>query len=149
MASRYGLEIRAADGGDAPGVAELLQAAGSPAPAASVAGRLERLRAERATILLAVEWGPPSGLIVFHARQTLLADPPCAFVSTLVVGPDARRRGIGRLLLKAAAQAARSAGCGELHLAVPAAEAGLRAFCEATGFEAQDTGFVRPLRKRN
>ena len=99
MASRYGLEIRAADSSDAPGVAELLQAAGLPAPAAAVAGRLERLRAERATILLAVEWGPPSGLIVFHARQTLLADLPRAFVGALVVGPEARRRGIGRLLL--------------------------------------------------
>jgi len=149
LASRYGLEIRAADSSDAPGLAELLQAGGQPAAAAAVAGRLERLKAERATILLAVEWGPPSGLIVLHARQTLLADLPCAFVSTLVVGPDARRRGIGRLLLKAAAQAARSAGCGELHLSVPKGEAGLRAFCQATGFEEQDTGFVRPLRKRN
>ena len=148
MASRYGLEIRAADSIDAPGVAELLQAAGLPA-AAAMAGRLERLRADRATILLAIEWGPPSGLIVFHARQTLLADLPSAFVSTLVVAPDARRRGIGRLLLKAASQAARSAGCGDLHMSVPVAEAGLRAFCQATGFEEQDAGFVRRLRKRN
>ncbi|WP_310538610.1 hypothetical protein [Phenylobacterium sp.] len=74
MASRYGLEIRAADSTDAPGVAELLQVAGLPA--AAVAGRLERLKAERATVLLAIEWGPPSGLIVFHARQTLLATCP-------------------------------------------------------------------------
>ncbi|HQT52316.1 MAG: GNAT family N-acetyltransferase [Phenylobacterium sp.] len=148
MASRYGLEIRAADSVDAPGITELLQAAGLLA-AAALAARLERLKAERATILLAIEWGPPSGLIVFHARQTLLADLPCAFVSTLVVGPDARRRGIGRLLLKAASQAARSAGCGELHISVPEGQAGLRAFCQATGFDEQDAGFVRPLRKRN
>lgn len=119
------------------------------AAAAALAARLERLKAERATILLAIEWGPPSGLIVFHARQTLLADLPCAFVSTFVVGPDARRRGIGRLLLKAASQAARSAGCGELHISVPEGRAGLRAFCQATGFDEQDAGFVRPLRKRN
>ncbi|MDP3632699.1 GNAT family N-acetyltransferase [Phenylobacterium sp.] len=148
MASRYGLEIRAADSVDAPGITELLQAAGLLA-AAALAARLERLKAERATILLAIEWGPPSGLIVFHARQTLLADLPCAFVSTLVVGPDARRRGIGRLLLKAASQAARSAGCGELHISVTEGQAGLRAFCQATGFDEQDAGFVRPLRKRN
>jgi aminoglycoside 6'-N-acetyltransferase I len=148
LASRYGLEIRAADSVDAPGITELLQAAGLLA-AAALAARLERLKAERATILLAIEWGPPSGLIVFHARQTLLADLPCAFVSTLVVGPDARRRGIGRLLLKAASQAARSAGCGELHISVPEGRAGLRAFCQATGFDEQDAGFVRPLRKRN
>ncbi|WP_310538609.1 GNAT family N-acetyltransferase [Phenylobacterium sp.] len=74
---------------------------------------------------------------------------PCAFVSTFIVGPDARRRGIGRLLLKAASQAARSAGCGELHLSVPVGEVGLRAFCQATGFDEQDAGFVRALRKRN
>nr|QQZ51931.1 GNAT family N-acetyltransferase [Phenylobacterium glaciei] len=85
----------------------------------AIAARLERLRAERATVLLAVEWGPPSGLIIFHPRQTLLADLPIAFVSTLLVGPDARRKGIGRTLLKSASQAARSAGCGELHLSAP------------------------------
>lgn len=148
MASRFGLEIRAADAVDASGVAELMQSAGLPGTPTAIAARLERLRAERATVLLAVEWGPPSGLIVFHPRQTLLADLPVAFVGGLLVGPDARRRGIGRLLLKAASQAARSAGCGELHLSAPPGADGLRAFCQATGFAEQDAGFVRALRKQ-
>lgn len=148
MASRFGLEIRAADSLDAPGVAELLHAAGLPGSAPAIAARLERLRAERATVLLAVEWGPPSGIIVFHSRQTLLADLPIAFVSALLVGPDARRRGIGRLLVKAASQAARSAGCGDLALSAAPEDASLRAFAEATGFTASETSFVRALRKQ-
>ena len=82
LTSRFGLDIRAADSVDAPGVAELMQAAGLHANPAAIAARLERLRAERTTLLLAVEWGPPSGLIVFHLRQTLLADLPVVFVST-------------------------------------------------------------------
>ena len=147
MSSRFGLEIRAADSVDAPGEAELMAAAGLPANPSAIGARLERLRAERATVLLAVEWGPPSGLIIFHPRQTLLADLPIAFVSTLLVGPDARRKGIGRTLLKSASQAARSAGCGELHLSAPPEADSLRAFCQATGFAEQDSGFVRALRK--
>ena len=148
MASRFGLEIRAADSVDAPGVAELLQAAGLPGSAAAIAARLERLKGERATVLLAVEWGPPSGIIVFHPRQTLMADLPTAFVGALLVGPDARRRGIGRLLLKAASQAARSAGCGDLVLSVAPDAASLRAFADATGFTGSETSFVRALRKQ-
>lgn len=124
-----------------------MQAAGLVGGPTAIAVRLERLKAERATVLLAVAWGPPSGLIVFHPRQTLLADLPSAFVSSLLVGPDARRRGIGRLLLKAASQAARSAGCGDLHLSAPPEAETLRAFCQATGFIERDTGFVRRLRK--
>lgn len=142
MTTRHGLEIRAADAVDAPGLAELL--GGS---AAAVGARLERMRAERATVLLAVEWGPPSGLIVLHARQGLLADRPQGVVSALLVAPEARRRGIGRLLLKAASQAARMAGCGELVLAAPLEAEGLAEFCQATGFSPVETGFSRPLRK--
>ncbi len=148
MASRFGLEIRAADAADAPGVAELMLAAGLPGSAAAITARLERLKADRATVLLAVEWGPPSGIIVFHPRHTLLADLPTAFVGALLVSPDARRRGIGRLLLKAASQAARSAGCGDLVLSAVAEDPSLQAFAEATGFSAAESSFVRPLRKQ-
>ncbi len=109
---------------------------------------MERLRAARATVLLAVEWGPPSGVVVLHPLQTLEADPPLGVVSALLVAPEARRRGIGRLLLKAVSQAARSAGCGDIRLPAAADHAGLRDFLLATGFTETDAGFSRPLRKR-
>src|ERR1700712_5018714 len=62
--------------------------------------------------------------------------------------PDERRRGIGRLLVKAAEQAARVAGCGGLKLLSAADEEALHDFCRATGFTSVGPRFMRPLRKR-
>jgi GNAT superfamily N-acetyltransferase len=115
--------------------------------AAALAARLDALRDQHGTVLLAYEWGPPSGLIAVNWFGTLDADQRTARVSTLLVSPDERRRGIARLLLKAATQAARSAGCGTLHLLASADEPTLRAFSEASGFDTLGMTFVRPLRK--
>ena len=68
-------------------------------------------------------------------------------VSYMAVAPGHERRGIGRLLLKAAAQAARTAGCGRLELVVPADTPSLHEFCRATGFAEDGFRFVRSLRK--
>ena len=48
--------------------------------------------------------------------------------------------------MKAAAQAARSAGCGLLELAATE-DPSLEAFCQATGFTPAGRRFLRPLRK--
>ena len=148
MASRYGLEIRAANVGDAAGLAELLRGAGPPVAAESLAERIEALRHGSGAALVAVEWGPPSGLVVLHWYPSLAANLPTAQVTTLFVAPDARRRGIGRLLLKAASQAARSAGCGEIQLLARPDQAHLQAFGAATGFSDYGSVSVRPLRKK-
>lgn len=144
MTSRYGLEIRAASVADAAGLAELL--GGAPDPRA-LAERLTALQQGPGTALIAVDWGPPSELVVLHWYRTLGAAQPVAQVTTLLVRAEDRRRGIGRLLLKAAAQAARSAGCGALELLAPAEASSLADFCRATGFSQAGTRFVRPLRK--
>ena len=91
--------------------------------------------------------------------EALLADPavaghldfaePIAQITTLLVAPDDRRRGLGRLLLKAAAQAARTAGCDGLEMVLPPDRPDLEAFCAATGFVAAGTRLTRPLRKRS
>ena len=148
MKSRYGLEIRAATGADAPGLSEFLTAMGHPVPARDLAARLDRLRTEPGAVLIAVEWGPPSGLVVVHWYGSVEVAEPRAQITTLAVGPEDRRRGLGRMLLKAAAQAARVAGCGSLELLVGEGREDLRAFCAATGFEPVGARFERPLRKR-
>ena len=148
MGSRYGLQIRAATAADAPGIAELMASAGRIVPAPTLAARLEAFRLTPGVALLAEAWGPPSGLAVLSWVPTLAADEPAAQLSTLLVAPDERRTGIGRLLLKAGAQAARAAGCGALHVTVAPDATGLAEFCEATGFSENGTGHVRPLRKR-
>src|ERR1700712_3086771 len=107
VSSRYGLEIRSAAGVDAPGLSALLAAAGRPISPSALAERLDALHGAPGTALAAWEWGPPSGLVVLHWYRTLTDDQLTAQITTLLVGPDSRRRGIGRLLVKAAAQAAR------------------------------------------
>lgn len=147
MKSRYGMEIRTATGADAPGVAELLAAGGPTIAPKALADRLDAIRRDAGAALIALEWGPPSGLVLIHWYRTLTADQPTAQIATLFVGPDSRRRGIGRALLKAASQAARVAGCGALELRAGANDVDLSSFCRATGFTETGHIFARPLRK--
>ncbi len=148
MSSRYGLEIRAATAGDAAGLAELLGVAMPNLTPRDVADRLEALHRQPGAVLLALEWGPPSGVIALHWYATLEAPQPTARITTLLVGPDHRRRGIGRLLLKAASQAARMAGCDELELLASPDQPALRAFCGGCGFSGTGLRFVRGLRRK-
>ncbi|QEE41044.1 MULTISPECIES: GNAT family N-acetyltransferase [unclassified Methylobacterium] len=148
MGNRYGLEIRAAAGSDAPGLAELLGAAGVAVGAADLTVRLDALQGGGGTALVAVEWGPPSGLIALSPVRTLEAPRATGLITTLIVGAESRRRGIGRVLLKAAGRAARQAGCDRLVLSVGPGQDDLRAFCEAAGFAADGHSLARPLLKR-
>jgi aminoglycoside 6'-N-acetyltransferase I len=149
VSSRYGLEIRAATSAEAPGLAELLGAAGHIIAPPLLAERLDALRQGSGTALVALEWGPPSGLVVLHWYRTLSAALPTAQITTLLVGPEQRRRGIGRMLLKAASQAARTAGCGSLELTADGSQPDLDAFCRATGFTEAGPRFLRQLRKKS
>ncbi len=147
MSNRYGLQIRAATAADAPGLCDVMGACGLPVPAAERLGaRLEAL-GRGGTALIAVEWGPPSGLVAVNWTRTLRTDAGVAHLDMLLVAPDSRRRGVGRLLLKAASQSARLAGCDELLVA--AADTDLAAFLDATGFAKVGAAYARPLRRRS
>ncbi len=74
--------------------------------------------------------------------------PPAGLIATLAVAPDARRRGIGRLLVKAVSRSARLAGCDRLLLVPDAGAAGLADFAAATGFLPEGGLLVRPLLRR-
>jgi len=148
LKSRHGLEIRGAVGADALGLATLLAEAGHEVAVHDLAERLEAIRNGPGTALIALEWGPPSGVVTAHWHQTLHSARPTAQITMLLVGAGERRRGIGRLLVEAAAQAARSAGCGALELALPTEVASLRAFARALGFVEAGSRSVRALRKR-
>lgn len=147
MSGRHGLQIRAATPADAAGISELFQNAGRTIEVAALAQRLAALQRAPGTTLLALEWGPPSGIIVLTWYPMLTDDHPVARITTLLVGPDERRRGVGRLLLKAASQAARAAHCSVLHLPNTEREPTILAFAQASGFESQGGDYVRSLRK--
>lgn len=148
MSSRYGLSIRTANSGDIDGLADLLKTAGQVIARDRLASRLDALQDQPGALLIADEWGPPSGLIAVHWHAVLTSDLKAGWISALFVDPERRRNGVARLLLKAAAQAARSAGCGDLILSAPIGPSDLRDFCLATGFAETGSAFVRPLRKR-
>lgn len=145
MNLRYGMEIRAATPTEAPGLATLLAEAGLHVEPRVLAERLATLRQGPATALVALQWGPPSGVVLLHWHPTLTAGP-VAQITLLLVTAEQRRQGIGRLLLKAAAQAARVAGCERIEIAAEAPE--LAAFCRATGFAEAGARFTRSLRKQ-
>lgn len=148
MSNRYGLSIRSALAADAEGLVELLSTAGVPVTKDRLAQRVTALLAQPGAVLIAEEWGPPTGVIVAHWRAELTADLRIGAISALLVDPARRRNGVARLLLKAASQAARAAGCGELILETAGEANDLRAFALATGFESRGESFMRPLRKR-
>lgn len=148
MSNRYGLSVRSAQVGDADGLVELLANAGHAVGKDRLAQRLTAMLDQPGAVLIADEWGPPSGVIAVHWHAVLTADLKVGTISALLVDPDRRRNGIARLLLKAASQAARSAGCGELMLETPTGADDLRAFGLATGFEPTGETFARALRKR-
>jgi aminoglycoside 6'-N-acetyltransferase I len=106
------------------------------------------MRKEPGVALIAAERGPPIGLVLLHWYRTLEAEQPIAQITTLLVAPTERRRGIGRLLVKAAAQSARVAGRGALELLVAPAEQALHEFCRTNGFTEAGSRFVKPLRKK-
>ena len=139
--SRYGVQLRGAQPADAPFLATLL--AEDPR---AMATRLDAA-SRHGSVLLALGWnGAPVGVAALHWHAGLHADRPIAHLDTLFVAPEERRAGIGRLLIKAAAQAARAAGCDALHAA--AEDTGTAAFLQALGFVTAAPGFQRPLRKR-
>lgn len=148
MSSRHGLSIRSANSGDLDGLVDLLKTAGETIARDRLASRLSAVLDQPGALLIADEWGPPSGLIAVHWHSVLTADLKVGWVSALLVDPERRRHGVARLLLKAASQAARSAGCGDLLLQTPDQPDDLRAFCLATGFVEAGAAFARPLRKR-
>jgi aminoglycoside 6'-N-acetyltransferase I len=149
LSSRYGLQIRAVEPVDAPGVAELFLSAGRQDAAAALSARLEALSRFPGAVLMAEEWGPPSGVVAVHWFPSLLADQLVARMTAILVAPDARRRGVGRLLLKAASRAARVAGCDVLECFPAQDQPELQAFLLAAGFAQAGATFVRPLRKKS
>jgi aminoglycoside 6'-N-acetyltransferase I len=66
LKSRYGLEIRAPSSADAQGLCELLHAAGHAISARVMAERLDALRQEPGSPLIAAAWGPPTGFVLMH-----------------------------------------------------------------------------------
>lgn len=141
--TRYGVDLRAALPADSADLAALLGGT-----ARGMAGRLEAMARDPASaVLVATGWnGAVIGVIALCWHPALTADRPLARITALTVAAEERRNGIGRLLIKAGAQAARAAGC-DLLEAAGEGEGG--AFLAALGFVPAGANLARPLRKRS
>ena len=143
---RYGVEVRRAVAADGPELARLLGQAGAAVTAAEAVDRLDAVR--NGAVLVTAGYSGLNGLVALHWAPVLHLPRPVAQMTMLVVDEDERRHGIGRMLLKAASQAARLAGCDELEVAAGEGQAALVAFCRAAGFGEGGVVFGRFLRKR-
>ena len=147
--TRYGVELRGALPADGADIAALLRELGETVSAHDLAGRLDTVRRDPGSaVLVAADYGPVVGLVAVHWSATLRHARPVARIVTLVVAPAERRRGIGRLLVKAASQAARVAGCDLINVATESDEAASHPFWQAIGFGQSAVEFSRALRKR-
>jgi GNAT superfamily N-acetyltransferase len=147
---RAGVELRGVVPADAADVALLLGQLGHAMPAHRAAERLEQLaRDPAATVLVATDAdGAVIGLVAVTRTAMLQLPHPVGRVTALVVDDRARRRGIGRMLIKAAAQAARAAGCDVLEVTTGGPDAEAETFCRALGFGPAGLRLTRALRKR-
>ncbi len=144
-----GIDIRGALQADASDVAGLLGQLGYPMESRDVASRLEALaRDPDATVLVAIGYGPVVGLVVVNWCHMLHQARPLARITTLVVDDHERGSGIGRMLVKAASQAARMAGCDVLELTTGVRREAAHAFYRAIGFEQSSLRFSRSLRRK-
>jgi len=115
------ISLRAAAPGDAKVVARLLGELGYPTAPGDVPARLEAVVSEGGAVLLASQGDDePAGLLALARHKVIHAPGPVAYITGLVTAPEARGRGIGRAMVEAAADWARSENC--VKLSVTSAE---------------------------
>lgn len=137
-------QIRRAVGADAADVARLLhdfnEEFGEPTPGVPIlTGYVRRLLEEgEMTVLLA--GAGPDGLALLRFRPSVWTGKPEAHLQELYVVPALRGRGVGRMLLAAAMDAARQAGATGVDLNTGETDVAARALYESCGFTNREGG---------
>jgi GNAT superfamily N-acetyltransferase len=92
--------LRPPDPGDAKAIAGLLAELGYPATEAEAETQLAGVRAIPNSLVLVAAAGPEVvGLITSHIFASVHSRTPVAWITTLVVSPDAQGKGVGTMLL--------------------------------------------------
>ena len=138
------LTIRPAVPADADAIAVLLTELGYPASAADIPGRLAAVRAAPGETLVA-EDGAVLGVGSVTRLALLHRAEPAALLSALVVRPDQRGQGVGRLLVEAAERHAAGWGCRTLELTSRDDRLAAHRFYRGLGFESASRKFVRQV----
>ena len=130
--------MRQAVAADAERIARLLHdfnsEFGDPTPGPRVLAERVRelLAAGEITVLLS--GSEPNGLALLRFRAALWANARDCYLEELYVVPDRRGHGLGRALMEAAIELARSAGAARMDLGTSEDDTAARALYESLGF---------------
>lgn len=137
--------IRPATPDDSEAIAHLLGELGYPATAAAVPGRLEHLRIEGQTVLLAELGDRIVGLASLFVRHVIVDDAPFARLAALAVASDHRGEGVGTALVAEVEGIARRAGCSQIEVTSGLHRPSAHEFYLALGFAEKPRRFVKTL----
>lgn len=137
--------LRAAGPADAAAIAVLLGDLGYEATPGEVAARLDAVaRGGGATLVLETD-GVVVGCASAMRCDWLHRPRPVAWLTVLVVRPDARGRGAGRRLVAGIEALARAWGCESVELTSNDRRADAHRFYVSLGFESHSRKFVRRI----
>ncbi|MGC4093216.1 MAG: GNAT family N-acetyltransferase [Polyangiaceae bacterium] len=128
------LSVRPASAADSHAIAALITLLGYAAHADEVNERLLRVLTNTACVLVADLDGRVVGLATAHAFDAIHLAEQAAWLTTLVVEPDAQRSGVGRALVQAVETWSREHGSRHVSVLTGAQRADAHAFYERLGF---------------
>ncbi len=137
-------EIRVAELRDAEALSPLLEALGYPAAADLIERRLQRLVTNpNAIVLVSSVDRAVEGLATAHMFETIHAEAPAAWITTLVVSAAARRRGVGSGLVRALERWAQERGAIRISVNSGTHRLDAHAFYEGLGYIPNGKRFSR------
>ncbi len=138
-------KIRGAKPGDAAALTELITYLGHEITEKSVRKNLKALAKMREEPLVAIEGKRVIGLCGIHRTVTVHRDAPLGRITILVVAEATQGRGIGKMLVEAAEQALRKAGCKMVEVTSNDRRAKAHAFYRHLGYERTSMRFIKTL----
>jgi ribosomal protein S18 acetylase RimI-like enzyme len=138
-------QVRAAKPADAPAAVALAALLGAELDETAVRKRIAALTRDEVPPLVASLDRKVVGLCVFGRIATLHRDRPTGHVTLLAVAEQARRQGIGRMLLEAAEALLADIGCGRVEIAVGDARLDAQGFYRSLGYQRTSIRFAKPL----
>jgi GNAT superfamily N-acetyltransferase len=136
--------IRRARTDDALAVAELLAALGYPSAVADVRRRIaDCAKSPDTTVFIAEAVTRIVGVLSFHCIPLFHARGSLGRITSLVVAPDYRQRGLGRMLVAAAEEFARAHGCTRIEVTSGDHRPDAHAFYEHLGYQLDCRRFIK------
>lgn len=149
MNTPSGREVRLATAVDAPALARLLHAFnrefGDPAPAVEWLTDRVRQLIESGEVTALLAGAGPDGLAVLRFRPSLWTAGLECYLAELYVVPARRGQGLGRTLMDAVIELARSRGADHIELNTEESDRAARALYESLGFSNRHGGRDGPV----